>query len=321
MNFKEEYDRIINQAKLESRNKNSSIYYEWHHIIPKSFGGSNSKENLVLLTAQEHYMAHYYLWKYYKTGKMAMAFWRMNISPKKGVKIISPDEFAELRKIAAEESRKRQSKPVYCLELDMDFPSCKEATKFVTGDYKNSQYIGQVCNKQHKTVFIWKGNLKYHWCWLNEKEEFKKHKEELLYEEAHKQEIINAKISQTKKLNPTTPMKGKQHTEETKKKISEANKGKPGYFKGKHLSDETKRKLSEAHLGKTSWNKGKHLSEETKRKLSEKQSIKVKCVELNKIFNSGKEAAEYFGFCSGFYILDCARKNKIYKGYHWEIVD
>ena len=56
--------------------------------------------------------------------------------------------------------------------------------------------------------------------------------------------------------------KGKTHTEETRRKISEENKDKnhPNY--GKTLSEETRRKIGEAH-------KGKSLSEETKRKLSE----------------------------------------------------
>lgn len=49
--------------------------------------------------------------------------------------------------------------------------------------------------------------------------------------------------------------KGTPHTEESKKKISEGNKGKT-------QSDETKKKISEGH-------KGKILSEETKRKMSE----------------------------------------------------
>lgn len=48
---------------------------------------------------------------------------------------------------------------------------------------------------------------------------------------------------------------GKRHTEETKKKISEAAKGKP-------KSDEHKKKISEGH-------KGVYPSEETKKKMSE----------------------------------------------------
>ena len=57
-------------------------------------------------------------------------------------------------------------------------------------------------------------------------------------------------------------MKDKHHSEETKRKMSEAHKGKPGAMKDKHHSEETKRKMSEAH-------KGKPKSEEHKRKLSE----------------------------------------------------
>lgn len=38
-------------------------YTESHHIIPKSLGGSNKKENLVKLTAREHFVCHWLLTK------------------------------------------------------------------------------------------------------------------------------------------------------------------------------------------------------------------------------------------------------------------
>ncbi|MBA7492061.1 hypothetical protein ES702_02610 [subsurface metagenome] len=56
--------------------------------------------------------------------------------------------------------------------------------------------------------------------------------------------------------------KRKPLSAEHKKKISETKKGKPSPLRGRHLSEEHKRKLSEA-------NKGKHLSEEHKKKISE----------------------------------------------------
>ena len=61
----------------------------------------------------------------------------------------------------------------------------------------------------------------------------------------------------------------KQLSAETRKKMSEANKG-------KHLAEETRQKLSEAmkgennpRFGKPAWNKGKHNSEETRKKIGE----------------------------------------------------
>ena len=52
--------------------------------------------------------------------------------------------------------------------------------------------------------------------------------------------------------------KGRTFSEEHKRKIGEANKGKPCYWKGKHHSEEYKRKMSEACKDKPSPNKGKH---------------------------------------------------------------
>jgi len=52
------YYSIISKAKSQVRSKKDGQYYESHHIIPKSLGGNNSKQNLVLLTAREHYICH-----------------------------------------------------------------------------------------------------------------------------------------------------------------------------------------------------------------------------------------------------------------------
>lgn len=54
---------IITKAQGESRKKNNGTYYELHHIIPRSMGGNNKKQNLVLLTAREHYVCHLLLVK------------------------------------------------------------------------------------------------------------------------------------------------------------------------------------------------------------------------------------------------------------------
>ena len=79
--YKKWYDSIIDRAK----NRVLSCYVERHHIIPKSCGGSNDKDNLVPLTAREHYIVHMLLpfcvIKKYKL-KMIKGFMYMNVKPK-----------------------------------------------------------------------------------------------------------------------------------------------------------------------------------------------------------------------------------------------
>lgn len=63
-------------ALIEKRRQHplqDSVYGEVHHVIPKSEGGDDSKENLVRLTAREHYIAHLLLAKIYDDFKMYSA--------------------------------------------------------------------------------------------------------------------------------------------------------------------------------------------------------------------------------------------------------
>ena len=62
---------------------------------------------------------------------------------------------------------------------------------------------------------------------------------------------------------------GREHTDESKLKMSEANKCKTPWNKGIPRDEETKRKIGEANKGKTPWIKGKQMSEEQKNKMSE----------------------------------------------------
>ena len=70
------YNSIINKAK----NRIITGYTEKHHIIPSSLGGTNNKENLVTLTAREHFVCHLLLTKMVDTNlkkKMTYALWLM----------------------------------------------------------------------------------------------------------------------------------------------------------------------------------------------------------------------------------------------------
>ena len=70
MNYQKIYTQIINKAKSEDRKKLKKtdinyVYYETHHVIPKCLGGVDSENNLVLLTAREHFLCHWLLIRMY----------------------------------------------------------------------------------------------------------------------------------------------------------------------------------------------------------------------------------------------------------------
>lgn len=86
MNYEKIYYAIINKALRKElsgqRWKGDGNYYEKHHIKPRSLKGTDYDNNLVLLTAKEHYLCHWLLVKRYKIGtverkKMLKAWFMM----------------------------------------------------------------------------------------------------------------------------------------------------------------------------------------------------------------------------------------------------
>ena len=102
-------------------------------------------------------------------------------------------------------------------------------------------------------------------------------------------------------------------SEETKRKISESNKGKH------YASDETRKKLSKVHKGKPTWNKGKSHSEKTKKKISEALKGNHHSEEAKRKMSTAWDYNKHFTkeikkkiseSCKGFH-----------KDMHWKLVD
>lgn len=84
---------------------NQTGYTEKHHIIPKSLGGDNSKENIVRLTAKEHFVCHRLLCKMTEgKSKQKMILASMMLTRLKKQIIISSRTFESIR-IAANKVR------------------------------------------------------------------------------------------------------------------------------------------------------------------------------------------------------------------------
>lgn len=59
MDYQKHYDLLIERARARVLEG----YVEVHHVVPRCLGGGDEKENLVQLTAEEHYVAHQLLHK------------------------------------------------------------------------------------------------------------------------------------------------------------------------------------------------------------------------------------------------------------------
>ena len=70
------YERIYNQIIDKRRSNPCNGYVEKHHIIPRSLGGTDDVDNLVSLTAREHFICHYLLAKMYP--KESFEWYKMN---------------------------------------------------------------------------------------------------------------------------------------------------------------------------------------------------------------------------------------------------
>ena len=85
------------------KEKRNGEYFEGHHIIPKCKGGTGTSTrpknntNIVLLTAREHFLAHWLLWLIYRDRQMALAFHKMLSTTKNIKRITSSRGYEEAR--------------------------------------------------------------------------------------------------------------------------------------------------------------------------------------------------------------------------------
>lgn len=101
MNYQQIYDELINRSK--NRILEDSIYIEVHHIIPKCIGGTDETDNLVKLTAREHFLAHKLLCEIYPNNdNIIFSAWMMANTRKKTLNDIfkvSSREYQYLREL------------------------------------------------------------------------------------------------------------------------------------------------------------------------------------------------------------------------------
>jgi hypothetical protein len=142
MNYTKHYDLLIEKYGLKYKPKEG--YYERHHILPKSMGGSDCEENLVYLTGRQHFIAHCLLFKIYRNQKMAFALYAMKNS-KNNKEIPNGKVFEEARMLAVK----------FFLENNRFKPDSETISKRLREYYSNEE----ARNKSSNRAFIQHGEF------------------------------------------------------------------------------------------------------------------------------------------------------------------
>lgn len=262
-------DFIQNILNTRGRFACGDEYHERHHIVPKCCGGTNDKDNLIDLFAQEHFEAHRLLaLENPENNKLQIAWWLMyHLKQDNCDYKISADEYAEMKKDIAK----------ILSEINKN--------KVITEDTRKK------ISESHKGKYTGENNPMYGKPSAN--------KGKHLSEETRKKQSESEKRSWTeerrqKQSGENNPMFGKTHTEEVCKKIglanknswteerrkkqseisSKMNKGESHPMWGKQHTEEARIKISESHSG------GKNPSAKQVIRLSD-----------GKIYSYGKYAA------------------------------
>ena len=224
MNHLKIYNFLIKKVNSQNRKKLNKlnekyIYYERHHILPICLNGNNEKENLVLLTAKEHYVAHKLLTYIYPNNrKMVVAFYMMS-------------HFKKYKKYAS--SRDVE----YAKLLKLNTPISKETRKKISNSLK-----GKVAN--NKGVAMSPEQKKKISAANRNKKRSEKTKKQI--SETLKKRMSDERRKEiSEKLKGNNNHLGHKHSDKTKQKIREKRKNQIMKKGWKH-SKETKEKISQS---------------------------------------------------------------------------
>jgi len=247
------YCNIIEAALLRPQDRKhlKAIYgyVESHHILPRCFGlgGEKDKENLVFLTAKEHFIIHLCATKMFESifkNKMIFAFRQLKSNNKhqdrhinsRMYAIIKPDFKSFIRLYKGEQVKylyKNQVEEISLLEKD-------GWSREMTEEFKEGR-VGQMKGRKHseeskkKMSEATKGKPKEHLRGIKRTEEEiakmietkrlkKENNPEEYWASFKKGAETRKKMYESGELDMSgenNPMYGKHHTEEAKKKISD----------------------------------------------------------------------------------------------------
>ena len=193
--------------------------YEYHHIVPRCYLPKKfwkDKDNIILLTVREHFIAHLILWRTFRDSSCTQAFEYM--TSRKGYKErLNSRQFSQLKAENKQFKKKRKRE---------NFHHTEESKKKMSESHIGLSPSSETREKIRRSSLGRK---------LSEEAKLKISQRNITEE-------TRRKLSESaKKQKPT--MLGKHHSEETKLKISQAHLG-------KRYTEESKAKMSKAKKGR-----------------------------------------------------------------------
>lgn len=162
MNYKKHYDSLVESRFIlknqRYQERKVGIYYEGHHIVPKAKGGEGNSSrglnhpNIVLLTAREHFLAHWLLWRIHRDRQSALAFHKMMSNNKNQNRIVSSKGYEEARLAFSETNKGNQygkGKTKIITEEQK-----KKHSEIMKGRYlgENNPYFGKTHSDESKKI-------------------------------------------------------------------------------------------------------------------------------------------------------------------------
>jgi hypothetical protein len=156
MDYIKSYNNIIISAKHRSLPKGGDIVLERHHILPKSCGGNNRKDNLVNLTLREHYISHLLLERIYRETehhkKMLRAVFMMGCYGNKNSRLYKSAKEAHIKNLRTQTISEEQKKSI---------SDANKGNKSRTGHKNSSEHnrilressIGRIPSKETRAIW------------------------------------------------------------------------------------------------------------------------------------------------------------------------
>ena len=215
------YNNFINNI-LESRGRFNcgTEYHECHHITPRCMDGTDAEDNLIDLFAKEHFIAHKLLAQEHpENDKLIYAWWMMSTIKRDGRAYkLTPEEYEEAKiafskihseRVISNETRKKQSDAAKIRCEDEEYR--KQFSEFQKRLWEDNEYREKVVAARLQS-----------------------------FENPDVRRKMSENHADVSGVN--NPFFGKHHTDEAKRKNSEAHKE---LFK----DPEIRRRMGESHKG------------------------------------------------------------------------